>query len=403
MNETYWRWLGELRGLASFREQSEREFPEGASELPEGVSRREMLMLLGASLSLAGLGRVPPAGRDDRPVRQRARGDHPGHPAPLRDHDAVRPQRLRPGRRKPRRAADQDRRERAAPPTAGRVERAGSRPRSSACTIPTARRRCSRRARPSTWADFVAAWGELDKKHARRRRGGAGDPDASRSRRRRARGSSPRSSARFPRARVRRLRAGRDENVLAGIKAATGDRCSRSLHLDKARRDPRARRRLPRNDPEDVAPHRAASPRAGAPAIDGGPMNRLYVVEAGYSLTGAMADHRLRLAVRLDGAVRRRAGARSARGRLGMPRPVPATFPASTPRGSTRSRRTCMANRGNESDRGGARAAGRGPRRRAGAERWRSETSARRSRYHDRSPTPRSLARRAGLDRSSPR
>ena len=33
----------------------EREFPEGASELPEGVTRRDMMMLLGASLSLMGL------------------------------------------------------------------------------------------------------------------------------------------------------------------------------------------------------------------------------------------------------------------------------------------------------------------------------------------------------------
>jgi molybdopterin-containing oxidoreductase family iron-sulfur binding subunit len=55
MNETYWRSLGELENSASFREQVEREFPEGASELPEGVTRREMLQLLGASLSLAGL------------------------------------------------------------------------------------------------------------------------------------------------------------------------------------------------------------------------------------------------------------------------------------------------------------------------------------------------------------
>ena len=55
MNETYWRSLGELNDSPSFRANLEREFPEGASELPEGVTRREMLMLLGASLSMAGL------------------------------------------------------------------------------------------------------------------------------------------------------------------------------------------------------------------------------------------------------------------------------------------------------------------------------------------------------------
>src|SRR5437867_4663335 len=55
MNEIYWRSLGELDDSETFRAQLEREFPEGASELPPGVTRREMLMLLGASLSLAGL------------------------------------------------------------------------------------------------------------------------------------------------------------------------------------------------------------------------------------------------------------------------------------------------------------------------------------------------------------
>ena len=43
------------RGRPEFRAFLEREFPEGASELPEGVTRRDMMMLLGASLSLAGL------------------------------------------------------------------------------------------------------------------------------------------------------------------------------------------------------------------------------------------------------------------------------------------------------------------------------------------------------------
>jgi molybdopterin-containing oxidoreductase family iron-sulfur binding subunit len=55
MNETYWRSLRELRDDPDFLAEQEREFPEGASELPEGVTRREMMLLLGASLSLAGL------------------------------------------------------------------------------------------------------------------------------------------------------------------------------------------------------------------------------------------------------------------------------------------------------------------------------------------------------------
>jgi len=55
VSRTYWRSLAQIEGSPESRAFLEREFPEGASELPEGVTRRDMIMLLGASLSLAGL------------------------------------------------------------------------------------------------------------------------------------------------------------------------------------------------------------------------------------------------------------------------------------------------------------------------------------------------------------
>ena len=55
MSRTYWRSLAQLEDRPESRASLEREFPEGASELPEGITRRDMMMLLGASLSLAGL------------------------------------------------------------------------------------------------------------------------------------------------------------------------------------------------------------------------------------------------------------------------------------------------------------------------------------------------------------
>jgi molybdopterin-containing oxidoreductase family iron-sulfur binding subunit len=48
------------------------------------------------------------------------------------------------------------------------------------------------------------------------------------------------------------------------------------------------------NDPEDVR-HIAGFAAGRRAAIDGGAMNRLWAVEAGFSLTGAMADHRVAL------------------------------------------------------------------------------------------------------------
>jgi molybdopterin-containing oxidoreductase family iron-sulfur binding subunit len=51
----YWRSLGELAASPEFEEALAREFPEGASELADGFSRRQFLKLMGASAGLAGL------------------------------------------------------------------------------------------------------------------------------------------------------------------------------------------------------------------------------------------------------------------------------------------------------------------------------------------------------------
>ena len=50
----YWRSVSELRGEAEFNEYLDREFPVAASEFPEGVSRRRWMQLMGASLAVAG-------------------------------------------------------------------------------------------------------------------------------------------------------------------------------------------------------------------------------------------------------------------------------------------------------------------------------------------------------------
>ena len=53
----YWRSLGEYSNTAEFRDWLEREFPAGASELDENEwSRRDFMKLMGASMALAGLG-----------------------------------------------------------------------------------------------------------------------------------------------------------------------------------------------------------------------------------------------------------------------------------------------------------------------------------------------------------
>src|ERR1017187_2921214 len=51
----YWRSLEELAGSDDFQEALHREFPKGASEWVDSVSRRGFLKVMGASLGLAGM------------------------------------------------------------------------------------------------------------------------------------------------------------------------------------------------------------------------------------------------------------------------------------------------------------------------------------------------------------
>ncbi len=53
--QDYWRSLSELEGTAEFEQFLQREFPQAASEFPEGVSRRRWLKLMSASLALGGV------------------------------------------------------------------------------------------------------------------------------------------------------------------------------------------------------------------------------------------------------------------------------------------------------------------------------------------------------------
>ena len=53
--QDYWRSLSELEGTPEFDQFLQREFPQAASEFPEGVSRRRWLKLMSASLALGGV------------------------------------------------------------------------------------------------------------------------------------------------------------------------------------------------------------------------------------------------------------------------------------------------------------------------------------------------------------
>jgi molybdopterin-containing oxidoreductase family iron-sulfur binding subunit len=292
----YWRSLAQIEDRPEFRDALEREFPEGASELPEGVSRRDMFMLLGASLSLAGLSGcirrpveeivpyvtapedvvpgIPRYYATTMPFRRSAYGviveSHEGRPTKIEGNPAH-------------------------PSTRGA---SSARIQASVLNLYDPDRSQTPRldGQSKSWSDFVTAWGEIARTHAAD--GGAGLAVLTES------FSSPTLArlvtecrARYPKATWATYDAVSDENRLAGLRSATGRDVDLVLRLDQAAvilaldADPLL------TDPEMVRHARdfAAGRRAGVEGDGAHSMSRLYAVEGVYSLTGAMADHRLRL------------------------------------------------------------------------------------------------------------
>ena len=197
---------------------------------------------------------------------------------------------------------------------------------------------------PKSWSDFVTAWGQLSQAHAAD--GGAGLAVLSES------FSSPTLArlaselrARYPRAIWATYEAVSDENRLAGLRSATGRDLDLMLRIDQASvilaldADPLL------TDPEMIRHTRgfAAGRRAGA---SGGAMNRLYAVEGVYSLTGAMADHRLRLESRQIAPFLAALAARLVPPAAGAASPAGAGVPGVDPRWIDALAKDLLANRG---------------------------------------------------------
>lgn len=76
--QRYWRGLEELADTQEFQEFLHREFPEDASVWEDGVSRRNFLKLMGASLALAGLSACTRQPEEkNRAVCAATRANHP--------------------------------------------------------------------------------------------------------------------------------------------------------------------------------------------------------------------------------------------------------------------------------------------------------------------------------------
>ena len=294
----YWRSLEALAGDEASQAFVEREFPEGASELPDGVSRRAMLQLLGASMSLAGLAACR------RPVE---------HIVPLADP----PEDLLPGiarhyattmpwqstayglvveshEGRPTKIEGNERH-----PSSGGASDIWQQASILSLYDPDRSQAVLEGGEVRSWDDFVSAWGGLEAEHLAD--GGSSLAVLSRS------FSSPTQARlraalldRFPNATWVTYEPFSDEHVFDGVRAASGQDLQPLYHFDRARvivtldADPLL------TETDHVRHTRGFA--AGRAVDDGAEPNRLYAIEGVHSLTGANADHRLRVTTSNIGA-----------------------------------------------------------------------------------------------------
>ncbi len=292
----YWRSLDELAATPGFKAQLEREFPEGASEL-NGVDRRQFLKLMAASFALGGLGlagcrrpekHVLPYGKSVEgviqglplyfatamPLRKSAipllAETHQGRPTKLEGNPTYAPHGGASSLLAQASVLDLYDPERA-----------------------TRHTRNGRELRPADVNDLLA---KIGTDHAAN--GGAGLAFLAEE------SSSPTRArlvaalqARFPRAVWAEYEPVSDDAPAEAARAAFGQNVKPLYRFANAKRVVSIDADFLRADGSHLYYTREFSKarRVKNPS-DAQAMNRLYVAESGFTLTGSMADHRLRLA-----------------------------------------------------------------------------------------------------------
>jgi MoCo/4Fe-4S cofactor protein with predicted Tat translocation signal len=290
-----WRSLGELEGSAASRAIREREFPEGASLPPDAVTRRDILTLLGASVSLAGLAacrrpeeRIVPYVHPPEEVipgvpRRYATTMPQGTTAiglVVESHEG-RPTKIEGNELHPASLGSSSARAQAAILDLYDPDRSPS---------------VLRKGEAATWDDFVAGWKERASVHAADEGTGLAvlaPPSASPTVFRLAealRGA-------YPRARVVAWGPTANANAQEGWRRAAGRPLALVHRIEKAATILSIDADFLHADPEMVR-HTRGFAAGRRPASPEGPMSRLWAVEAALSVTGANADHRLRLRAR---------------------------------------------------------------------------------------------------------
>ena len=296
MSAEHWRSLGELEESPESRAFREREFPEGASEPPEGVTRRTVLTLLGAS---AGAASLVACRRPEEHIVPYVEAPEQIMPGVARHYATTMPNGtsayglvVESHEGRPTKLEGNELHPASLGASSARVQAAVL-----DLYDPDRSQQVLKRGEPSSWTDFVAAWKERAKLHAAD--GGetlaiVATPSAAPTL---ARQLAAFQKA-YPKARVVGYAPVSEANALAGVARAAGRALLPVHHLDKAKAILAIDADVLHADPEMIRHTRgfAGGRRVVAP---GDAMNRLWSVEAVFSITGANADHRLRLPARL--------------------------------------------------------------------------------------------------------
>ncbi len=288
----YWRSLDQLADTPEFKEFLHREFPEGASEMRDSVNRRTFLSLMGASIALAGVAGcrkpvekilpyvtapenvipgIPQHYATTMPLGTTAYGilveNHEGRPTKIEGNE------LHPSTR-------------GASNTFMQASLLG-------LYDPDRSQRIMEKNAERTWADFVSFWRtQFDQYSASQ---GAGLAILSES------FNSPTMArlmrefkAKFPLAVWATYDAVSNENVTSGMRIAYGASLQPVYSFENAEVVLSLDCDFLKTELDNVSASRGfGSGRRLTTENDS--MNRLYVVESTFSLTGSSADHRLRI------------------------------------------------------------------------------------------------------------
>ncbi|MBT4362484.1 MAG: TAT-variant-translocated molybdopterin oxidoreductase [Candidatus Marinimicrobia bacterium] len=290
--KTYWRSLDHLAETPEFKELVENEFPEGAEELKTPVSRRKFLSLMGASMALAGLTSCRRPVEKIIPYVIKPEEIIPGKPqyyatnmpfgtesfGLLVESHEGRPTKIEGNKNHP---------------ASGGSSNVFMQAEMLNLYDPDRSQMVLNQGKNSNWNAYRAAWEKQAEEYAKN--GGEGlavlsegfaSPTMMR--------LSKAFMKKFPQAQWITYDSVSDENIFAGVQAATGKRAQPRYNFKEANVVLSLDSDFLQMDSNDIPNARDfASRRKVRSEKDS--MNRLYVVEGTYTITGGMADHRLRV------------------------------------------------------------------------------------------------------------